>query len=98
MSGPAKPWEVNYQERRPARQLLIRVALWAPSMNELDIMYANKNATKFRAEMQREEAREWTVPPEGGAEQREQHASPARKRGRSLLSAPEGLDDPTEQH
>ena len=37
-------------------------------------------------------------PPEGGAEQREQHASHARKRVGSELSTPEGFGDPTEHH
>ena len=32
-------------------------------------------------------------PPKGGAEQWEQHASQARKRGGSALSTPEGIDD-----
>ena len=36
MSSPAKPWEVDAQERsRRARSLLVQAALWAPSMAEL---------------------------------------------------------------
>ena len=39
LSGPAKPWEVDTQERRRgARALLVQTALWSPSMNERDII------------------------------------------------------------
>ena len=35
MSAPAKPWEVDAQERsRRARRLLVQAAFWAPSMTE----------------------------------------------------------------
>ena len=41
MSAPAKPWEVDAQERsRRARSPFIQAALWAPSMTERDILLA----------------------------------------------------------
>ena len=54
MSTPAKPWEVDAQERsRRARRLLVQVPLWAPSTAERDTIL--------------EAVAEWPRPQRGGA-------------------------------